>query len=273
MSTRTSGTLSPVLYLPHGGGPLPLLADPQHTALTRFLKTIRSQLGTPSAILVISAHWEERCATLTSASNPELIYDYYGFPPESYEIQYPAPGAPQLAQHIAKLLQDRGIDSRLDAQRGFDHGMFVPLKLIYPEAEIPVVQLSLLASLSPTAHINLGKALSSLREENILIIGSGLSYHNLQNFFNPSTSVQQEDERFDDWLVDTCTSTDLTIADRESRLIEWEQAPFARDCHPREEHLLPLHVCFGIAVSQTPVAQLAFNEPLMGKQVSAFLWR
>jgi aromatic ring-opening dioxygenase catalytic subunit (LigB family) len=273
MAIQSEQALSPVLYLPHGGGPLPLLGDRQHAKLTAFLKTIHSELGQPKAILVISAHWEANSATLTSASQPELIYDYYGFPPESYEIQYPVPGEPALAKDIYQLLRDSGIEARLDPQRGFDHGLFVPLKLIYPEADIPCVQLSLLGSLDPAAHIALGKALTALRGENVVIIGSGLSFHNLRAFFGHSNSKLHEDVQFDQWLVETCTSESLSTEQRATRLIQWEQAPFARYCHPREEHLLPLHVCFGAAMSDTPVAKQVFNERLMGKRVSGFLWR
>lgn len=273
MTTTIHTALSPVLYLPHGGGPLPLLGDEQHAGLTSFLESIPAELDQPAAILVISAHWEENCATLTSAGQPELIYDYYGFPPESYQIQYPAPGAPALAQHIYQLLQNSAIEARLDAQRGFDHGLFVPLKLMYPEAIIPCLQLSLLNSLDPAAHIALGKALAALRRENILIIGSGLSFHNLRAFFtgHPHSDLR-EDLHFDQWLTETCTSAALTTEQREKRLIEWEQAPYARYCHPREEHLLPLHVCVG-AAADTPTAKLVFNDSLMGKQVSGFLWQ
>lgn len=264
--------LAPVLYLPHGGGPLPLLGDPQHASLTTFLQKIPAQLGRPSAIVLISAHWEEECATLTSGAQPELIYDYYGFPPESYDIQYPAPGEPQLAQQIASLLNDRDINVRLDEQRGFDHGMFVPLKLMYPDAQIPVVQLSLLKNLDPAAHITLGMALSELRREDILIIGSGLSYHNLRALLSRTGSATQEDVQFDQWLTETCTNPELSADERKNRLTAWEQAPFARQCHPREEHLLPLHVCYGIAAAQTPVATQVYSDRLMGKQVSAYLW-
>lgn len=273
MNAHTHESRSPVLYIPHGGGPLPLLGDPQHEALTAFLQKVRSQLGTPEAILLISAHWEESLATLTSGSRPDLIYDYYGFPPESYEIKYPAPGNPDLSQHIASLLDQQGIKAHLDAERGFDHGMFIPLKLMYPEASIPVVQLSLLSSLDPAEHVALGKALSALRHENILCVGSGLSFHNLRAFFRPSTLTEHKDIEFDRWLIDTCTNTDLSIDQREARIIDWEQAPFARDCHPREEHLLPLHICYGIAAAESAAATLVFNDVIMGRQVSGFLWR
>jgi len=135
-----SNQLCPVLFIPHGGGPLPLLGDESHLALVRFLKEITLSLPLPSSILIISAHWEEDKVTITNGKRPSLIYDYYGFPKEMYQIEYPAPGDPVLADKIYKLFQDSGIEAKLDEQRGFDHGMFVPLKIMFPEAEIPCVQ-------------------------------------------------------------------------------------------------------------------------------------
>ena len=272
MTNNSSKTLSQILYLAHGGGPLPILGDAGHTEMVAFLKDIPTRLGEPSAILMISAHWEETQATITSASQPELIYDYYGFPPESYEIQYPAPGDPQLAQEVFELLQEAGIPARLDEQRGFDHGMFVPLKLMYPEAQIPCVQLSLLKGLDPEKHIALGKALSTLRQKNVLVVGSGMSFHNLRAFFSPEIIRRHEDEDFDRWLVETCSEQELSPDERQERLIEWEKAPFARLCHPREEHLLPLHVCYGMACAETPAAEVVFNQKIMNKKVTALLW-
>jgi len=268
----TQKKLSSVLYIPHGGGPLPLLRDTAHQGLADFLKTIATKIAKPSAILVISAHWEEEVATITSGSHPELIYDYYGFPPESYDIEYPAPGDPQLAKSLFELLQASGIQARLDDRRGFDHGLFVPLKLMYPDADIPCVQLSLLKGLDAARHIALGKSIASLREKNILILGSGLSFHNLKVFFVPPPGDADESREFDRWLVDTCTSQDLSVREREQRLVAWESAPHARFCHPREEHLLPLHVCYGAACDVSPAAEVVFNEPLMGQSVSGFLW-
>jgi aromatic ring-opening dioxygenase catalytic subunit (LigB family) len=272
MTNNSPTTPSPILYLPHGGGPLPLLGDAGHTEMVAFLKDIPKRLGEPSAILTISAHWEETEATITSASRPGLFYDYYGFPPESYEIQYPASGDPQLAQEVFEQLQAAGIPARLDEQRGFDHGMFVPLKLMYPEAQIPCVQLSLLKGLDPEKHIALGKALSALRQKNVLVVGSGMSFHNLRAFFTPGLVSHHEDEDFDRWLVENCSESGLSPDEREKRLIEWENAPFARLCHPREEHLLPLHVCYGTACADKPEAEVVFNHKIMNKKVSALLW-
>lgn len=272
MMSQKSPALSPVLYLPHGGGPLPILGDKGHEEMVSFLKEIVAKLGEPSAIVVISAHWEEEQATITSNSHPEILYDYYGFPAEAYTIQYAAPGNPGLAKEMYTLLMASGIPARLDEQRGFDHGLFVPLKLMYPKAQIPCIQLSLLKNLDPRKHIALGKAIASLREKNILIIGSGMSFHNLKTFFTHDIDSSRENDAFDQWLIETCTHPEISSEQREQQLIEWEKAPFARFCHPREEHLLPLHVCFGIACAGSPIGKVVFNGQIMGKKVTSLLW-
>ena len=268
-----SQALSPVLFLPHGGGPLPILGDKGHEKMVAFLQKIASDLSEPSAILVISAHWEEEQATITGNSHPSIIYDYYGFPAEAYQIQYAAPGNPELANDICTQLTASGVPTRLDEQRGFDHGLFVPLKLMFPQAQIPCIQLSLLKNLNPQMHITLGKAIAFLRERNILIIGSGMSFHNLKTFFSNDIDSSKENDAFDDWLIETCTNPAISSEEREKRLIEWEKAPFARFCHPREEHFLPLHVCYGIAYAGTPIAKVVFNNEVMGKKVTSFLWQ
>jgi len=265
-----SKKLSSVLFLPHGGGPLPLFGDKGHLEMISFLQKITASIPTPSAILMISAHWEEQEVTITSANNPELLYDYTGFPSETYEITYPAPGDPGLAKKIQNLLKDNGINAHLDDQRGFDHGMFVPLKLMYPEAQIPCIQISLVKGLDATTHIKMGQALSSLNQENLLVVGSGLSFHNMQAFMTPSAdSADRQNEAFESWLIDTCTNSLLAETERNKRLINWSEAPSARYCHPREEHLIPLHICYGMAQS---VAKLVFEGKVMGKKTSAYLW-
>ena len=269
---QSKETLSPVLYLPHGAGPLPLLGDKGQENLVTFLKGLPQTIREPSAILIISAHWEEPQATITSGSQPNLIYDYSGFPPEAYEIQYPASGNSELAKEISGLIERDGIEVKLNEQRGFDHGLYVPLKLMYPEAQIPCLQLSLLNSLEPSEHIVLGKSLASLRNKNVLIIGSGLSFHNLKLFFRPEMESHKQSIAFDQWLVDTCTNETISISKREQQLNEWTKAPYARHCHPREEHLMPLHVCFGAASMETPLAQVIYNDDFMGARTSAFLW-
>ncbi|NQV15796.1 dioxygenase [bacterium] len=265
-------SLEPILYLPHGGGPLPVLGDPGHKAIVQFLENISPKLGKLSAILVVSAHWEETYPTLLSAEEPELFYDYYGFPPKAYEIKYPAPGDPELAVQISAQLGTSGFETRLDDKRGYDHGLFIPLKLIFPAADIPCLQISLIKGLDPEQHIALGRSLHFLRSQNVLIVGSGMSFHNMRAFFSGGLSGSRPDEEFDQWLVKTCCTDDLTPDERDHELINWAQAPSARYCHPREEHLLPLHVCYGAAGPDSPAAELVFNEAVMGKKVSAFLW-
>lgn len=252
----------PVLYLPHGGGPLPLLNDPGHRELTAFLRTIPQQIPTPQVILMISAHWEHDVAAISSASQPEMIFDYYGFPPESYTYQYPAPGAPDTAQHIAALLQQAGIEHTLDPERGYDHGTFVPLMLMYPEANIPVVQVSLLNHLDAAQHLALGKALAPLRDQGVFIVGSGLSFH--------ADGSVAESLAFDQWLTETLVKKPWQEA--WESLANWEQAPAARACHRREEHLLPVHVCLGAASETQQPAQQVFSGTFYGKHISGYLW-
>ncbi|MCE5207560.1 MAG: dioxygenase [Chloroflexi bacterium] len=258
-----------IVYFSHGGGPLPILGDASHKAMVDFMTQLPSQLTKPDAILVISAHWEESAATLLGAQSPAMFYDYYGFPDKAYEITYPAPGSPELAQKIAGLLKKNNIATRIDPQRGFDHGLFIPLKLMYPEADIPALQLSLLRGLNPAAHIALGKALRGLMNENILVIGSGFSFHNLRAFsWNGIGAPDPDNDAFQNWLIEGCVDP-MSQSEREKRLIEWEKAPFARYCHPREEHLLPLHVCLGMA---NKPAKLIFDDQILGKHSIAFMW-
>jgi len=270
MRIASTASLAPVLYLPHGGGPLPLLGDKAHQEMIHWLEYVVTRFEKPSAIVVISAHWEADTATITSGGQPSLIYDYYGFPKEAYDIHYPAKGEPALAQRIFDLLKCGAIEAELSGERGFDHGLFVPLKIMYPDADIPCVQLSLIKTLNPLQHIRIGKALAELRRDNVLVIGSGLSFHNLKSFFSPSSEEGREmNESFEQWLIDTCSSSDLDEQERAFSLIHWENAPGARYCHPREEHLLPLHVCYGIA--QSPTREI-FTLELMGKRTSCYLW-
>lgn len=259
------------LFLSHGGGPLPLLGDPAHAEMVQRLKSISSIIKKPSAIIVVSAHWEATCATITSSANPALIYDYSGFPEESYEITYPCPGNPTLAGRVAKCLTHAGIDTKLDETRGFDHGLFVPLKLMYPEADIPCIQISLLRNLGPNQHIKIGQALQELNDPSLLVIGSGFSFHNMREFFSPVTSVSKaKNEAFEAWLLETCGSAALSEQQRLSRLVNWEEAPSARFCHPREEHLLPLHVCYGYAEA---ASTQSFELQILNKKASMYLWQ
>lgn len=258
-----------ISYIPHGGGPLPVLGDPSHAGLSRFLSDLPQEFVVPEAIVVISAHWEEAQATLTSGASPSLIYDYSGFPDAAYQLRYPAAGQPELASKIADLLNAAGHKVCLDDQRGFDHGLFIPLLLMYPQAQIPCIQLSLTSDLDPVRHLDMGRALRPLLSQNILILGSGLSFHNLRKMFAPDAQTIQSGQDFDQWLIETLTQPELSQSEREDRLLNWVQAPGSRLCHPREEHLLPLHVCAGMAGTE---AKLVFNQALFQYPVSGFLW-
>ena len=234
-----------------------------------FMRQLPSRLRRPDAIVVISAHWEESVVTLQGGANPQMLYDYYGFPKEAYEVTYPAPGSPDLAARMVELLNSNKVPCEINRARGFDHGLFIPLMMMYPQAAIPALQISLLNGLEPKTHIELGKALDGLMSENILVVGSGFSFHNLRAFdWSASNAPDPQNEAFQEWLTEVCTGAE-TQQERERHLGEWEKAPFARYCHPREEHLLPLHVCVGMA--QRP-AELVFNDFILGKRAVAFLW-
>lgn len=259
-----------VAFLSHGGGPLPLLGDSAHQEMIDALQLLSNEIPKPDAILVFSAHWEESEVSIISSSRPSLYYDYYGFPEESYHIQYPVAGSPKLASKIQSLLAAKKIACHMQENRGLDHGVFVPLKLMYPEADIPTLQVSLLNDLDPEEHIKLGRALRSLLAENILIIGSGFSFHNLKAFFGASDRQSRLlNESFDEWLTETCMSASLHEFERAERLMEWQNAPGALYCHPREEHLIPLHVCYGFA-QKAADKRLSFD--VMGKLASCFVW-
>lgn len=258
------------LFVSHGGGPLPLLGDQSHGELVACLTQIASDIPKPSAIVVVSAHWEEAIPTLTAGAAPPLVYDYYGFPEEAYGIQYSCAGHPVLARRIQNLMTDVGIASALDDRRGFDHGVFVPLKILYPNADIPCVQLSLVDSLDPALHINMGSALSGLSLENILLVGSGFTFHNMSAFFRSDLpGAQHWNRAFEDWLRATCGDTQRSEEDRRTALINWAEAPGALFCQPREEHLLPLHVCYGAAQS---ASRAHFEINILGKKASIILW-
>ncbi len=258
-----------IVYFSHGGGPLPILGDASHQAMIDFMTKLPSQLRKPDLILVISAHWEESAATLLGAQKPPMFYDYYGFPDQAYQITYSAPGNPEFANRVVKTLQSSQIEARIDPARGFDHGLFIPLKMMYPLADIPCLQLSLLRGLDPGAHLALGKALREFSDENILVIGSGFSFHNMRAFsWQGIETPDPANDAFQNWLIETCAGS-LPQTEREQRLTEWEKAPSARYCHPREEHLLPLHVCMGMAGRP---AKLVFDDHILGKRGVAFLW-
>jgi aromatic ring-opening dioxygenase catalytic subunit (LigB family) len=237
--------------------------------MVSFMQGLSSTLHRPEAILVISAHWEERFPTVLGSENPPMLYDYYGFPKQAYALSYPAIGNPVLAGRIVELLEKAGMVAQIDKHRGFDHGLYVPLLLMYPDAAIPVIQLSLVKGLDAETHLRMGRALHSLLAENILIIGSGFSFHNMQAFsWNELQNVDPDNDAFQDWLIGVCCGTHSS-EERVSLLTSWEKAPSARYCHPREEHLLPVHVCASLADDK---ASVIYDDYILGKRAIALKW-
>ena len=261
----------PAFYIPHGAGPCFFMDWNPPDAWDRtaaFLGGIPASLpAAPTAIVLVTAHWLAPQVTLTGAAQPGMLFDYYGFPPHTYELRYPAPGAPALAERVRGLLADAGIAAQVDGQRGYDHGTFIPLKVAFPDANVPVLQVSLLGSLNAQDHVDYGRALAPLRGEGVLIIGSGMSYHNMRGYGDPrSTPISAE---FDRWLTETVA---LPAAERNARLAAWDTAsgPAGRLSHPprAEEHLLPLHVVAGAAGDG--VGRKVFSDEVMRTTISAF---
>jgi aromatic ring-opening dioxygenase catalytic subunit (LigB family) len=233
-------------------------------ATQRFLEGLAATLpAAPRAILVVSAHWEEAAFTASAAARPELIFDYSGFPAETYRLTWPAPGDPEVAARAAALLREARLPAAVSLSRGFDHGVFVPLKVAFPEARIPTVSLSLAASLDPALHLAAGRALAPLRAEGVLIVASGMSFHNLGGYLRPETVERAR--AFDAWLTSAVESPG---GERAARLTEWRKAPFAAYSHPREEHLLPLMVVAGAAGDSA--GTVAFRDVIGGKTISAY---
>jgi aromatic ring-opening dioxygenase catalytic subunit (LigB family) len=265
-STTPNTKRQPAIYIPHGGGPWPFIDDPsgRHDALARYLRDLPGSLPQkPSAILVITAHWEARQFTIASGPQPQLIYDYGGFPPHTYQLKYPAPGAPDVALSAAELVAAAGIDVALDPEYGWDHGVFVPIAVSWPDADVPVVAVSLKQGLDPAEHIAFGAAIESLRDQNVVIIGSGLSIHDLSFRITAAQATQ-----FDQWLYNAMTQP---AAVRAERLRRWAVAPSGRIAHPREEHLLPLMVIAG-AGGADPVER-TYSDTLFGLDTAGYTFR
>ncbi|MBF0279736.1 MAG: dioxygenase [SAR324 cluster bacterium] len=259
----------PTLYIPHGGGPCFFMEwkmGPPDTwdRMADWLGGLSEQVGRrPEALLIVSAHWETATLKVTGNKQPPLLFDYYGFPDHTYRLEYDAPGSPELAEKICQLLSKSELPCDPDPERGFDHGVFIPLKLIYPDADIPVVCLSLNQSLDPSLHLKVGQSLETLRDQGILIIGSGMSYHNMQGFMKDAELAVSN--QFDAWLTEVCEEK---FDARNAQLLDWSHGPSARHCHPREEHLLPLMVAAGAA--GTDRGSKIFSDQVMGVRVSAF---
>ncbi|TIX50643.1 DODA-type extradiol aromatic ring-opening family dioxygenase [Alteraurantiacibacter aquimixticola] len=256
MTETTTASTLPTYYLSHGGGPWPWMPNmaPAYAVLDASLKALRRELDEkPRAVLVVTAHWETEDFTFSAAERPGMIYDYYGFPPETYEITYPAPGLPSLAARAAGLLRDGGMTANIDAARGFDHGTFSLMQAIYPEAAMPIVQMSIRKDFDPALHVEAGKLLAPLRDEGVLVVGSGLSFHNLRAMGPVGRDASRA---FDGWLQQALLGA--TGEPRASNLLDWEKAPAARHVHPREDHLMPLHAAVGAAMEEE--AHLSYHQ-------------
>jgi 4,5-DOPA dioxygenase extradiol len=259
----------PTLFIPHGGGPCFFMnqnapCDPMWRPMEAYLKTIIADLPErPSAILIVSGHWEEPKFTLQVGKHPALMFDYHGFPAHTYDLRFDAPGAPDIARAAAALLNDAGFATAEDAARGWDHGVFIPLLVALPDADIPIVQLSLRADLDPGSHIAVGRALARLRDRGVLIIGSGMSFHNMGVRGGQATAPA------DQW--DAALTAAITNPDPQARaalLGDWTALPNARFAHPREEHLLPLMVALG--AGQDDAAVQAYHDHVLGWAISAY---
>lgn len=259
----------PTYFISHGGGPWPWLKEGMRGAYDKLeasLKELPREIGmTPRAILAVSGHWEERDFTVMSGARPPMLYDYSGFPEHTYSIEYPAPGSPQVARRVQELLSAAGFGAREDAARGFDHGVFAPLAVAYPEANVPVVQLSVRSDYDPEAHLAAGRALAPLRDEGVLILASGLSYHNLRQF---DARARVPSREFDEWL--TAAVCETAGWERNRLLKDWRSAPSALAAHPRADHLIPLMVAAGAAEAEAGVRVYHEDAFFGGIAVSSF---
>ena len=261
-------TRLPTYFISHGGGPWPWIDSmaKELAPLGASLARMPDEIGTrPKAVLMISGHWEAEAYTVQTAPHPGMLYDYSNFPPETYEITYPAPGDPALADRVAALIEAAGLPTARDAGRGYDHGTFVPMALMYPEADMPLIQLSMRKHYDPAEHFRLGQALAPLRDEGILIVGSGLSYHNLRNF---GPRAKAPSDAFDTWLTEVLTHSPDT---RTAEVLDWESAPYARICHAEEDHLVPLFTALGAA--ETDPATRVYHQTDIFGGVTASSWK
>lgn len=263
----------PTFFIPHGGGPCffikpedmpPGMPKDTWASMAAYLRGIDAMVGRrPKAVMVISAHWLTPRVTFGTAAQHHLLFDYYNFPSYTYELTYPAAGAPDVAARAAALLTAAGIASDADNARGIDHGVFVPFKLIYPDADVPIVPMSLQQNLDAAQHIAIGTALAPLRDEGVLIVGSGMSSHNMRALM--TGTLNAEARTFDHWLNAVVTApTDQ----RDAALGAWERAPAARASHPQAEHLIPLMVAAG--AGHTDIGRATYNDVVMGKALTGF---
>lgn len=254
----------PTYFLSHGGGPWPWLPE-RHTVyqeLESSLLRVRREVGDrPRALLLVSGHWEEADGfAVMSSDRPPMLYDYRGFPEHTYSVEYNAPGAPELAEEIGGLLASKSHKVRLDGERGYDHGVYTIAVCMYPEADVPILQVSIRADYDVQTHLQLGRDLAALRQQGVVIIGSGLSYHNLRNIRNQDVA-RADSAAFDAWLHATLTGPDP--ARRTTDILNWEQAPSARKAHPEEDHLIPLMVAMGAAENE-PATRIYHQDDFFG---------
>jgi aromatic ring-opening dioxygenase catalytic subunit (LigB family) len=259
----------PVLFVSHGGGPWPYVdaLRPMYVHTERELKRIPTRLAVrPKAVLVISGHWEAPIFSVSTSAHPPMEYDYSGFPPHTYHLEYPAPGDPVLAGHVCDLLDGAGIEVAKNPRQGFDHGVFVPLGLMYPNADMPIVMVSIKSGYDAAAHLSLGRALAPLRDEGVLIVGSGLTYHNMRGFGLDSST--EDAVTFTRYLTEAVAQEDA--AARDEMLLRWADAPRARRAHPREDHLMPLLVAAGAAGSDP--GEVLFAETVMKIPMTSYVF-
>ncbi|SMD08615.1 class III extradiol ring-cleavage dioxygenase [Rhizobium sp. RU36D] len=266
----------PVVFIPHGGGPWPFMDFPKNEAgkgpwddLGAFLRGLDASIGRrPKAVLVVSGHWEkEPVPTVSTAAQPGMLFDYYNFPAHTYELSYPAPGAPDVAARVRQVLAEAGMESADNAERGYDHGVFIPFMLIYPKADVPIVMMSLKNTLDAGSHIAIGRALERLRDEDILIVASGMTYHNMPMFRKAEEAHVAQSVRFDDWLKDAIEDKDP--ASRAERISAWDKNPDALACHvPDHDHLVPLFVAVGAAGADA--GERIFRTDYLGKPYSGY---
>jgi aromatic ring-opening dioxygenase catalytic subunit (LigB family) len=268
MNTQTNELILPTYFISHGGGPWYWMPEmrPVYRNLEKSLQEMAREIGvTPKAILMVSGHWEESDFTVMTSANPPMFYDYGGFPEHTYRVKYSAPGSPEVALRIQELMQKAGFNTQTDSARGFDHGTFVPLAAAYPEANVPVLQLSIRKDYDPETHLAVGRALAPLRKEGVLIVGSGLSYHNLRQFGPQAVLPSAE---FDAWLSEAVTKS--ISEERNEKLRRWSEAPSARSAHPREDHLIPMMVAAGAGEEEKGVRVYHEDSFFGGITVSSF---
>ncbi|KAL2062457.1 hypothetical protein VTL71DRAFT_6723 [Oculimacula yallundae] len=274
MSTRAS-----VIAVCHGGGPMPVLGDPGHAELVKSMSTRIPpilHLGTPQApraIVLVTAHWSESQPTISNAASHRLLYDYGGFPAEAYSLKYPAPGSPEVAQEVFNVLKGAGFQPKMDEERGWDHGVFIPMLLINPKADVPIVQLSVMDSASPKQHFEMGKALAKLRDSNVAIVGSGMpTMHNLRALFSAQGNESGYRKRNDEWSARLTKTTKIADIEERGKSFEgYREWVGSKEAHPvgGEEHFLPLVVCAGAGGEGVAGA---FGDELMGRKHYSYYW-